>query len=100
MLNQLLRFVEGADMPVTLSQNDGDREKFEDIKFLSTKNMLIVFAGAFSWIEEEKSLGFLNSNNRELSHNQIENTGFSKEFLGRIKQIIVFDKLSEEDYSI
>lgn len=97
---QLLRFAEGADMPINLTQYDDDKSKFHEIQSLSTKKMLIVFGGAFSWISNKSEVGFgkVQTNTKKLSHEDIEKSGFPKELLGRIKQIIIFDRLTQDDY--
>lgn len=100
IMAQLLRFVEGSDMLINFSQYDDDKNKFGDIKSLSTKKMLIIFGGAFSWISNKSEIGFGKDqkSTKKLSHEDIEKSGFPKELLGRIKQIIIFDKLTKDNY--
>lgn len=101
ILFQLLRFTEGADMPINISNSDHDANKLQDIKFLSTKQMLIVFSGAFQNIIDKTTVGFGSKrevNNKKLSKDDILKSGLPKELLGRIKQTIVLNSLSEDDY--
>ncbi|MEA2020081.1 MAG: AAA family ATPase [Campylobacterota bacterium] len=100
VLSQLLRFVEGAEMPVVTSSHDYDLDKLKDIQFISTKNMLIIFAGAFQNIIDKTTVGFGAKNNgiKKLTSEDILKSGLPKELLGRIKQTVVLNNLSEENY--
>lgn len=103
ILGQLLRFTEGAKMPINISQYDSNIEKLKKIDNLSTNNMLIIFGGAFQWLnDKEATVGFgaslIKKEEEKLSHEDIEKSGFPKELLGRIKQTIILDKLTKSDY--
>lgn len=101
ILFQLLRFTEGAAMPINISNSDHDANKLQDINFLSSKQMLIIFSGAFQNIIDKTTVGFGSKkevNNKKLSKDDILKSGLPKELLGRIKQTIVLNSLSEDDY--
>jgi ATP-dependent Clp protease ATP-binding subunit ClpX len=99
IISQLLRFSEGADCIVSTSSSDSDQDLLDDIKYLSTKNMLIIFGGSFQNIIDKSVVGFTKEQlDKKLTYEDIESSGFSKELLGRIKQIIVLNNLTQDDY--
>jgi len=100
VLSQFLKFVEGAEIPVVTASHDYDLNKLKDIQFVSTKNMLIIFAGAFQNIIDKTTVGFgtKNSDIKHLTSEDILKSGFPKELLGRIKQTVILNNLSEENY--
>jgi len=98
VLSQLLRLSEGANLSINISNYDYDSEKFKDIKSISTNKMLIIFAGSFQDLIDKTTVGFNSKANKSLSKSDIKKSGLPKEFIGRLKQMIVLNKLSKDDY--
>lgn len=90
VLYELLRIIEGAEIPID-PYNAKDRMK--EIDKISTNNMLFLFAGSFQHILDEK----VEYKNQILNVRDIENTKLPKEFLGRINQVIVLNKLTKAE---
>lgn len=99
IVSQLLRFCEGADYVISITNHDTDECQLGKVKNISTKNMLIIFGGSFQTIIDKSVVGFAKEQiEKKLSYDDIENSGFPKELLGRIKQVVILDKLSQQDY--
>lgn len=107
-VSNLLTFVGGSK--ITLGDS-----KDKDAVVVDTNNMLFIFLGAFSGLEEiiqnrisgKSCIGFgaagynkLPEKNifKHVTKNDLYNYGFSWELLGRIQTITVMDELTADDY--
>ena len=101
IINQILRVVEGHKVPITKSFEES--REFNDIISLDTSRILFIFGGSFEHILENKrqnSSGFLQQElaNQDLTLKDLEESGFKKELLGRIKKIFMLNPLNEKEY--
>lgn len=109
VLKSLLKIIEGTVLKVTLT-DDSDEEK--TIKF-DTKNLIIIFLGAFSGLEKirDKRLnanpmgfkGYATTKDVQQSRflkKDLVKYGMPEEFVGRIDTIIEMNKLTKEDLTL
>lgn len=106
VLKSLLKIIEGTKMKIQL---DTDFIEENGMTEFDTKNITIVFLGAFSGLDKIRDkrlntnqLGFLsNKNAKEVTDKFIKEDlikyGMPEEFVGRIDNIIEMNKLSKED---
>jgi len=103
----LLKIIEGAEIQLKMPPRTPSHQPFEVIT-LNTKNILFIFGGAFSGLEElmtkkETKMGFEISKGTTIEEDQnklldyILEYGFSPEFLGRIPVISQLNKLTSDD---
>lgn len=109
VLKSLLKIIEGTKMKINL---EGDYFGDSDVIEFDTKNITVVFLGAFSGLDKIRDkrlntsqLGFLSNNNltegqpRFIKKDLIK-YGMPEEFVGRIDNIIEMNKLSKEDLAL
>lgn len=109
VLKSLLKIIEGTRIKIPLLDNHFN----EKIINFDTKNIIIIFLGAFSGLEEIRNkrlntnpLGFTTSNvakdekqSRFLKRDLVE-YGMPEEFVGRIDTIIEMNKLTKQDLAL
>lgn len=97
VINQLLRFTEGANFPISFDSYD-DKSEFNEISHINTHKMLKIFAGSF--FHQVKSnisnVGFLSSSSKNITDETITDA-FPPEFNGRISKKIILEKLKYQD---
>lgn len=105
--SQLLRLLEGTELRISADRWDSGDSR-PPVRALRTHNMLFILGGAFQNMIEKrkKNIGFASeadSDDDSLRYrNQLDvelnNQGFSKEFLGRIATILTLRPLGAKDY--
>lgn len=110
VLKSLLKIIEGTRIKIPSPDNLFDEEMID----FDTKNIIIVFLGAFSGLEKIRDkrlntnpLGFTSMNNvkeekqksRFLKQDLVE-YGMPEEFVGRIDTIIEMNKLTKQDLAL
>ncbi|MBR4618498.1 MAG: AAA family ATPase [Bacilli bacterium] len=101
VLNQLLSFLDGTEYTIKDSTYHSPNEK----RTISTKNMLVIFAGSFTSIYQnpkfnKHSMGFTNKEiiTKEPTINDyVELGGMPDESIGRFPVIIHLEDLTKED---
>lgn len=107
VLKSLLKMIEGTTIKVTKEED----AYFGEVVDFDTKNILIVFLGAFSGLEKirdkrlnRQALGFASSNMKEntmkndkFTKKDLMDYGMPKEFVGRIDTIIQMKTLTKQD---
>ncbi len=107
VLKSLLKMIEGTTIKVAKVKD----EFFDEIVDFDTKNILILFLGAFSGLEKirdkrlnRQALGFASSNmekntmkNDKFTKKDLMDYGMPKEFVGRIDTIIQMKTLTKQD---
>jgi ATP-dependent Clp protease ATP-binding subunit ClpX len=108
--SQLLKLIEGQDE--RMMTDHLDRVK-EGGSFISTRNILWIFGGAFSMLLEEKrsqvgvnkkSMGFADYSNEstdesiKIEQEDLVKYGLSRELVGRMGQIELLSDLTREDF--
>ncbi len=98
ILFQMLKFVEGSDIPIDITHQDNSR--LRGIDSISTEAMFFIFAGSFQELidnqKNQKTIGFKKEDSpREFD---IQKSNLPKELLGRIVDIVVLKKLTKEAY--
>lgn len=106
VLKSLLKIIEGTTIKVDVSDDRFDEELVD----FDTKNLIIIFMGAFSGLEKIRDkrlntnkLGFNNSNNSKndsrtkFLKQDLVKFGMPEEFVGRIDTIIEMNKLTKKD---
>ncbi len=111
VLKSLLKIIEGTTMKIQLPTKTWDDDKMIDF---DTKNIIIIFLGAFSGLEKIRDkrlntnpLGFTADNaeskeklkSRFLKQDLVK-YGMPEEFVGRIDTIVEMNKLTKEDLSL
>jgi ATP-dependent Clp protease ATP-binding subunit ClpX len=111
VLNSLLKIIEGTTVKVNIQDQDDD---YEEVDF-ETKNLIIIFMGAFSGLDKirnkrlnRKKLGFISKD--DCGNEDVEQAKFLKqdlvkygmpeEFVGRIDTIIEMNKLTKNDLAL
>lgn len=109
VLKSLLKIIEGTKMKIDLG---GDPFSEDNIVDFDTKNITVLFLGAFSGLNKIRDkrlntnqLGFSNTEKeRETQPKFIKEDliryGMPEEFVGRIDNIIEMNKLSKEDLAL
>lgn len=107
VLKSLLKMIEGTTIKVTKEEDT----YYGEVVDFDTKNILIVFLGAFSGLEKirdkrlnRQALGFASSNMKEntmkndkFTKKDLMDYGMPKEFVGRIDTIIQMKTLTKQD---
>lgn len=110
VLKSLLKIIEGTKMQVPIVD---DPFVGDDVVEFDTKNVIVIFLGAFSGLEKIREKR-LNLNTLGFSDNQIGKSkeppkytkkdlvtyGMPEEFVGRIDTIIEMNKLTKEDLAL
>ena len=110
MLKSLLKIIEGTRIKI----QDLTDPFSEEMQNFDTKNITIIFLGAFSGLDKirdkrlnKNPLGFVNNPNQEanvqksrfLKQDLVE-YGMPEEFVGRIDTIIEMNKLTKQDLAV
>lgn len=111
--NELLKVLESSSLTFTI---DGKMGQVKEVT-IDTTNMLFIFGGAFSGIEDiiekrlglssKSEIGFTNSNSiskddklnliSKVTLDDIKEYGLSPEFIGRISNVVALNPLSIDD---
>jgi ATP-dependent Clp protease ATP-binding subunit ClpX len=96
ILNQLLRLIEGSEYPLEKSSSE-DIAEFKDIDSLDTTYMFFILVGSFQQYKDTmpSCSGFLREENSSSYEEVFEYSQVPKELEGRIKEVIVLNKLDK-----
>ena len=110
VLKSLLKIIEGTRIKIP----DPTDPFAEEMQNFDTKNITIIFLGAFSGLDKirdkrlnKNKLGFVNNPNQEASvqksrflKQDLVEYGMPEEFVGRIDTIIEMNKLTKQDLAV
>ena len=112
VLHSMLKLIEDATYNIMLPAQSMDDLACPQFRQFSTKNIIVIFSGAFSGINEivekrlnEHTVGFVpeadcsakNGEGRKITKSDLIEYGMPDEFAGRIDTIVQMNQLREED---
>ena len=112
VLHSMLKLIEDATYNIMLPAQSMDDLTCPQFRQFSTKNIIVIFSGAFSGINEivekrlnEHTVGFVpeadcsakSEESRKITKSDLIEYGMPEEFAGRIDTIVQMNQLREED---